>query len=54
MATVCPRASKDQAQETLAIGNLPTKYNVEVISVSPFLIIPEVSSERREYERLSV
>jgi hypothetical protein len=34
---------------TLSIANYPTKFNVEVLPKSPFLVIPEVSSERREY-----
>ncbi|WP_436644538.1 class I SAM-dependent DNA methyltransferase [Microbaculum sp. FT89] len=34
---------------TLAIANYPEKYNVEVIPTAPFLVIPKVSSERREY-----
>ena len=27
----------------------PTRYNVEVIPTAPFLVVPKVSSERREY-----
>jgi hypothetical protein len=40
---------KSQRKSTLAIANFPDKYNVEVIPNRPFLCIPEVSSERREY-----
>ena len=40
---------RSKRKGTLAIANLPTKYNVEVIPVSPFLVVPKVSSERREY-----
>ena len=41
--------SKSKRKSTLNIANFPTKYNVEVIPTAPFLVIPEVSSERREY-----
>jgi|SRR5579862_8167106 len=40
---------KSKRKSTLAIADYPDKYNVEVIPDRPFLIIPEVSSERREY-----
>ena len=40
---------KSKRKSTLAIADLPTKYNVEVIPDVPFLVLPEVSSERREY-----
>jgi hypothetical protein len=36
-------------KSTLAIANQPTKFNVEVLPDRPFLVIPKVSSERREY-----
>lgn len=36
-------------RSTLLIAEYPTRYNVEVIPDRPFLVIPEVSSERREY-----
>ncbi|MEA3644249.1 MAG: type IIL restriction-modification enzyme MmeI, partial [Lamprobacter sp.] len=36
-------------KSTLAIADYPERYNVEVIPTKPFLVIPEVSSERREY-----
>ena len=32
-----------------AIADMPERYNVEVIPDRPFLVIPEVSSERRAY-----
>ncbi|BAU94040.1 methylase (plasmid) [Methylorubrum populi] len=41
--------SKSQRKSTLAIADYPDRYNVEVIPDRPFLTIPEVSSERREY-----
>ena len=40
-------ASKKRATRNLA--DFPTKYEVAVIPTTPFLVIPEVSSERREY-----
>jgi hypothetical protein len=40
---------QSQRASTLRIANYPTKYNVEVIPTGAFLILPEVSSERREY-----
>ncbi len=36
-------------KSTLAIADYPTQYNVNVVPTAPFLVIPEVSSERREY-----
>lgn len=41
------RASKSPPTQRLA--ETPTLYHVNVIPNSPFLVIPEVSSERREY-----
>ena len=40
---------KSERASTLAIADQPTRFNVEVIPTSAFLVIPEVSSERREY-----
>ena len=40
---------KSKRKGTLAIAPYPEKYNVEVIPSAPFLVVPEVSSERREY-----
>ena len=34
---------------TLKLSETPTLYHVNVIPTAPFLVIPEVSSERREY-----
>jgi hypothetical protein len=36
-------------EQTKAIADHPTKFNVEVIPISPFLAVPEVSSETRDY-----
>jgi len=41
--------SRSKRKGTLAIANSPRSYNVEVLPTSPFLIVPEVSSERRDY-----
>jgi hypothetical protein len=40
---------KSKRTSTLAIADAPERYNVEVIPDRPFLVIPEVSSERRAY-----
>lgn len=43
-------ASKTKrASSTLLIANTPARFHVTVIPKSPFLVIPEVSSERRVY-----
>ena len=47
-AVRCFRA-KSKRKSTLAIADYPTRYNVEVIPTAPFLAVPKVSSERREY-----
>ncbi len=49
MTLVRDYRSKSKRKSTLAIADFPTRYNVEVLPTAPFLIIPEVSSERREY-----
>ena len=41
--------SKSKKKATRNLAKYPTKYEVEVIPKAPFLVIPEVSSERREY-----
>ena len=41
--------TKSKRKSTLAISHYPEKFNVEVIPTAPFLVIPKVSSERREY-----
>ena len=40
-------ASKSKSTRDLAAT--PTRYHVNVLPTSPFLVVPEVSSERREY-----
>ena len=34
---------------TRSLANLPREYEVSTVPIAPFLVIPEVSSERREY-----
>lgn len=41
--------AKSKRKSTLAIVDYPEKYSVNVIPAAPFLVVPEVSSERREY-----
>ena len=41
--------AKSKRKSTLAIADYPTQYNVNVVPTAPFLVIPKVSSERREY-----
>jgi hypothetical protein len=41
--------SRSKRASTLAIANYPERYNVELIPTDPFLVVPEVSSQRREY-----
>jgi hypothetical protein len=38
-----------KSKPTQALANTPTLYHVNVLPDRPFLVIPEVSSERREY-----
>ena len=49
MRAVRDYRSKSKRKSTLAIANFPTQYNVNVIPTAPFLVVPEVSSERRDY-----
>ncbi len=49
MSAVREFRSRSRRRSTLAIADYPTRYNVEVVPATPFLVIPEVSSERREY-----
>ena len=41
--------AKSKRKSTLALADYPAQYNVNVIPTAPFLVVPEVSSERREY-----
>ena len=38
-----------KSRPTQALAKTPTLYHVNVLPTTPFLVIPEVSSERREY-----
>ena len=49
MRNVRAYRAKSKRKSTLAIAETPERYNVEAIPDQPFLAIPEVSSERREY-----
>ena len=49
MAAVRAYRSRSKRRSTLAIADSPGRYNVEVLPAAPFLVIPEVSSERRAY-----
>ncbi|MCY4213167.1 MAG: class I SAM-dependent DNA methyltransferase [Gammaproteobacteria bacterium] len=49
MAAVRAFRARSKRKSTLQIADYPTRYNVEVIPKAPFLVIPEVSSERRAY-----
>ncbi|MDD9962270.1 MAG: class I SAM-dependent DNA methyltransferase [Gammaproteobacteria bacterium] len=49
MAAVRVFRAKSKRKSTLQIADYPTQYNVEVIPTTPFLVVPKVSSERREY-----
>ncbi len=41
--------AQSKRKSTLAIADYPAQYNVNVIPTAPFLVVPEVSSERRDY-----
>ena len=41
--------SESKKEATRELANYPTRYEVATIPDAPFLVIPEVSSERREY-----
>ena len=49
MASVRRYRSRSRRKSTLAIADYPTRYNVEVLPDTSFLVVPKVSSERREY-----
>jgi len=44
-----PDTIKTPGQSKLALANTPTEFHVTVIPETPFLVMPKVSSERREY-----
>ena len=41
--------ARSKRQTTLRLADYPTAYGVTVLPDTPFLIVPQVSSERREY-----
>ena len=41
--------SRSKRKQTLMLADYPTRYNVNVVPTAPFLVVPKVSSERREY-----
>ena len=41
--------AKSKRKSTLAIADYPAQYNVNIIPAAPFLVVPKVGSERREY-----
>ena len=49
MGSVRRFRSQSKRKSTVAIGDYPTRYNVEVLPETSFLVLPKVSSERREY-----
>ncbi len=49
MQAVKAYRAKSKRKSTLALARYPRHYNVEVLPAEPFLVVPEVSSERREY-----
>ena len=49
IASVREFRSRSKRKQTLMLADYPTRYNVNVIPTAPFLVVPEVSSERREY-----
>ena len=49
IATVRAYREASKSPPTQKLAETPTLYHVNVIPTTPFLVIPEVSSERREY-----
>ena len=49
MRAVKALRGQSKRRSTLAIADYPARYGGEVIPTTPFLVVPEVSSERREY-----
>ena len=49
MASVRRFRSQSRRKSTLVIADYPSRYNVEVLPEMSFLVVPKVSSERREY-----
>ena len=49
MRAVKALRGQSKRKSTLAIADYPARYGGEVIPTTPFLVVPEVSSERRAY-----
>jgi hypothetical protein len=49
VAAVRAFRAKSKSEPTQKLAETPLQYHVNVIPTKPFLVIPEVSSERREY-----
>ena len=49
IAAVRRYREKSKSKPTRRLAETPTLYHVNVLPTKPFLVIPEVSSERREY-----
>ena len=49
----CLPASEQTSKPTLKLADTPTLYHVNVIPTAPFLVVPNVSSEKREYIPIS-
>ena len=49
IATVRAYRQASKSKPTLKLAKTPTLYHVNVLPTAPFLVIPQVSSERREY-----
>ena len=49
IAAVRAYRQTSRSKPTLKLADTPTLYHVNVLPTGPFLVIPEVSSERREY-----
>ncbi len=49
VAAVKAERLASKSAPTRALAATPTRYHVEVVPTEPFLVVPKVSSERREY-----
>lgn len=49
IAKVRKYRSDSPREQTQKLADYPTRYNVTVLPTTPFLVVPEVSSERRDY-----
>ena len=49
IAAVRTYRQASKSRPTVKLAETPTLYHVNVVPAAPFLVIPEVSSERREY-----